>query len=428
MSRLRKELEVFFQCPRSMQILIVSNMMYALVLPVIEIFVAAYVMRNSRAVAKVVTYQLSIYAATPLAFYLNGKMLGRVGAKHMYAAGMLLSGVAMMLMMQLSILTPIGVATSGFTMGLATGLFWANRGFLALTATNDGNRNYYYGVEMFVATLAAVAIPALIGWFISGTTLYGWLGGIPNRAYHIVALVVFALTILAAAILERGTFRNPTHHRFVYFRFHPLWWRMLELALLKGLAQGYIVTAPAMLIMLLVGQEGTLGATQAIGGLISAVLLYIVGRTAAPSHRILVFSVGLLLFFLGSVVNTLLFNAVGVLIFMGCLLLAKPLLDLAYYPIQFQVIDAVSRLESRNEYAYIFNHEIGLFAGRCLGCGLFLGIAYGWSGNAALKYALPVIALLQLLSIRVAGQISRGLDAASKTSPTASFTGHAMEA
>jgi hypothetical protein len=59
---------------------------------------------------------------------------------------------------------------------------------------------------------------------------------------------------------------------------------------------------------------------------------------------------------------------------------------------------------------------------------LFLGIAYGRPGDAALKYALPVIALLQLLSIRVAGQISRGLDAASNTSPTASFTGHAMEA
>jgi len=79
-----------------------SNMMYALVLPGDEIFVAAYVMRNSHAVAKVVTYQLSIYAATPLAFYLNGKMLGRVGAKHLYAAGMLLSGAAMMLMMNLS--------------------------------------------------------------------------------------------------------------------------------------------------------------------------------------------------------------------------------------------------------------------------------------------------------------------------------------
>ncbi len=161
-----------------MQVLMVSNMIYGLVLPVIEIFVAAYVMRNSHAVAKVVTYQLSIYAATPLAFYLNGKLLGRVSAKHLYATGMILSGLAMMLMMQLSILTPIGVATSGFTMGLATGIFWANRGFLALTATNDGNRNYYYGLENFIASLDAVAVPALIGWFISGTTLYGWLGGI----------------------------------------------------------------------------------------------------------------------------------------------------------------------------------------------------------------------------------------------------------
>jgi YQGE family putative transporter len=340
----------------------------------------------------------------------------------------MLSGMAMMLMMQLSILTPIGVATSGFTMGLATGLFWANRGFLALATTNNSNRNYYYGVEMFVASLAAVVVPALIGWFISGTNLYGWLGGVANRAYHIIAIVVFGLTILAAGILERGTFRNPKRAPFVFFRFHPLWRRMLELALLKGLAQGYIVTAPAMLIMLLVGQEGTLGATQAIGGVFSAVLMYMAGRIAAPQHRIIVFAAGLLLFFLGAVVNTLLFNAVGVLVFIGCLLLAKPLLDLAYYPIQLQVVDVVSRLEGRNEYAYIFNHEFGLFLGRCLGCGLFLGIAYLWSGIAALKYALPVIALLQLLSLRVAGQIFRGLAAAGTTSPVESFAGHTSEA
>lgn len=428
MSRLGKEIDVFLSCSRSMRVLMVSNMIYALVLPVIEIFVAAYVMRNSHAVARVVTYQLAIYTATPLAFYINGKLLGRVGSKHLYAAGMLLSGVAMMLMMTLNILSPTAVALSGFAMGLATGIFWANRGFLALTATDDSNRNYYYGVENFVATLNNVVVPALIGWFISGTALYGWMGGIANRAYHVIAAVVFLLTVLAAGILERGTFRNPEHTRFVFFRFHPLWRRMLELAFLKGLAQGYIVTAPAMLIMLLVGQEGTLGTTQAVGGVISACLMYAAGRLAAPRHRRIVFAAGLLLFFLGSVTNTLLFDAVGVLIFMGCLLLAKPLLDLAYYPIQLQVVDAVSRIEGRSGYAYIFNHEFGLFSGRCVGCGLFLGIAYGWSGTAALKYALPVIALLQLLSIRVAAQISRGLDKAGNTSSALSLTGQVSEA
>jgi YQGE family putative transporter len=395
-----------------MQVLMVSNMIYGLVLPVIEVFVAAYLMRNSHAIDKVVTYQLSIYAATPLAFFLNGKLLGRVGAKHLYAAGMLLSGAAMMLMMKLSILTP--VATSGLAMGLATGIFWANRGYLALTATNDGNRNYYYGVENFVASLASVAVPALIGIFISGTALYGWLGGVANRAYHFIAMVVFCLTILCSVILERGEFRNPQQARFVFFRFHTLWWKMLQLALLKGLAQGYIVTAPAVLIMLLVGQEGTLGTTQAIGGVFSACLMYLAGRIAAPKHRIFVFSAGLLLFFLGAVTNTLLFNAVGVLIFIGCLLLAKPLLDLAYYPIQLQVVDAVSQIEGRNEYAYIFNHEFGLFLGRGLGCCLFLGIAFWGSGIAALKYALPVIALLQMLSIPDVGHIVRGLTAAGR--------------
>ena len=97
MKWLLREYHLFRSCPPDMRVLLVTNMIYALVLPVIEIFVAAYVMRNSRAVAKVVTYQLAIYAATPLAFYLNGKLLGRVGVKHLYAAGMALSGVAMML-------------------------------------------------------------------------------------------------------------------------------------------------------------------------------------------------------------------------------------------------------------------------------------------------------------------------------------------
>jgi MFS transporter, YQGE family, putative transporter len=409
MNRLRREFSVFLGCSRSMQILLLSNMVYALVLPVIEIFVAAYVMRNSHAVGKVVTYQLALYVATPAAFFLNGILLRRIGVKHLYAAGMVLSGAAMTMLMQSGALTPAGIATSGLAMGLATGLFWANRGFLALATTNDNNRNYYYGVELFSSTLTAVLVPALVGWFIVGCTRYGWSGGTANRAYHSIAIAVFGLTVLSAALLERGTFRSPTQPRFIFFRFHPLWRLMLELAALKGLAQGYMITAPAMLIMLLVGQEGTLGLTQAVGGVLSACLLYAAGRVIAPRHRRVVFAAGLLLFFFGSAGSALFFNAAGALIFVGCLVLAKPLLDLAYNPIELEVIDTVAKLEGRSEYAYLFNHELGLFVGRFLGCILFLALVHWVSGVAALRYALPVIALLQLLSIRVAGRIARGL-------------------
>ena len=396
-----KEYRLFRSCSRDMRLLLLTNMVYALVLPVIEIFVAAYVMRNSREVSKVVTYQLAIYSATPLAFLINGYLLGRTSVYRLYSLGMLLSGASMLVMMSSNVITPLDIAGSGLMMGISTGLFWANRGFLTLSTTTNENRNYYYGLEQFVYTVTSVAVPVAIGWFIEGTARNGWFAGVINHAYRLVAFGVCGLTIIASIIVHRGNFPNPPRTRFIYFRFHRLWYKLLALSVLKGLAQGYFVTAPAMLIMKLVGQEGTLGTVQAAGGLVSALVLYVVGRTTGPRHRLLVFAVGLILFAVGTVINAALFSAVGVLIFMACLLLAKPLLDIAYYPIQMLVIDIVSRIEGRNQYAYLFNCEFALFLGRLLGCSLFIALAYFVSDIAALKYALPVIAGIQLLSIGV---------------------------
>ncbi|MFN9900252.1 MAG: MFS transporter, partial [bacterium] len=83
--------------------------------------------------------------------------------------------------------------------------------------------------------------------------------------------------------------------------------------------------------------------------------------------------------------------------FMMCLLFARPLLDIAYFPIQLKVIDYVAEKEKRNEFSYIFNHELGLYLGRLFGCGLFIVLARYVSEYAALRYALLVIAVLHAL-------------------------------
>ena len=402
MNRLTKEYQIFLSCPRAMRILLCANMIYAFVLPVIEIFVAAYVMRNSHNVGKVVIYQLAIYAATPAAFLMNGVLLSRISVNLLYSMGMLLSGLAMIVMMSSPAITPGGIAVSGLMMGLATGLFWSNRGFLVLSTTNDANRNYYYGIETFFLTLTSVVVPIGIGLFIAGTARNGWFNGEVNNAYRIASMGVLILTICASGVIHMGKFENQPSTTFVYFRFHSLWIRMLVLAVLKGLVQGYIVTAPAMLIMMLVGQEGTLGTIQAVGGIVSSFLLYWIGRVAKPDHRVRVFSIGLTLFLIGSVVNSILFDAKSVIIFMACLIVAKPILDFAYYPIQFLITEIVSGIEGRNQYSYILNHECGLFVGRALGCGLFLALATWVSNVAALKYSLPIVAGLQLSSAWIA--------------------------
>src|SRR5690606_33527915 len=122
------------------KILTLTNLVYALVLPVIDIFVAAYVMRSSNDPVKVVVYQLMIYTGIPLTFLVNGYLLNHFRIKSLYSAGMLLSGVSMMIMMSLTTLTLWGIAFAGIIMGFSFGFYWANRDFLALSITNDENR------------------------------------------------------------------------------------------------------------------------------------------------------------------------------------------------------------------------------------------------------------------------------------------------
>jgi MFS transporter, YQGE family, putative transporter len=106
---------------------------------------------------------------------------------------------------------------------------------------------------------------------------------------------------------------------------------------------------------------------------------------------------------------------------MMCLLLARPLHDIAYFPIQMQVIDTVSAIEHRNKFAYIFNQEFGFFVGRLTGCGLFILLAQYVSDTFALRYALLIIGLVQMLSIWVARRVSEASNVSATPSDNVPF-------
>jgi YQGE family putative transporter len=400
-----REYQYFLGQPADMRVLLLTNMIYAFVLPVIEIFVGAYIMRSSNDPKIVALYQLTVYAGIPFTFLINGFLLNKVKVSYLYSFGMMLSGLSMLVMMTLDGLSFIGVGIAGILMGCSFGFFWANRDFLALSTTNDHNRNYYYGVETFFYTITFILVPFGVGIFIGSTETNHWFGGNATRAYQIVTVIVFGLTILSSLVIQRRTFKNPEQKKFLFFRFHSLWKKMLVLAGLKGLAQGYLVTAPAILIMTLVGNESSLGTVQAVSGIITAIMLYILGRFTTPGHRIYILAVGLAIFLIGTLTNGLLFSATGVIVFVLCKVLFQPLHDIAYFPIQMRVIDVVSRIENRNEFTYIFNHEFGLFIGRFIGLGLFIALATYVSETFALKYSLIVIAVLQLASVPMAKHI-----------------------
>ena len=410
MARYLNEIKHFRSYPRNMRVLLLTNMLYAFVLPVVELFVGTYILRNSSQLSFVVGYQLAVYTGIPMTFMINGFLMRKVKMKYLYSFGMMLSGVSMAVMMSLKTLSLGGIILAGLIMGISYGFFWANRDYLALSSTENSNRNYYYGLESFFNTFASVVVPFTIGAFLGASADNGWFAGNLNMAYRIVTLVVFLITLAASVMVCQGRFANPAQERFLYARYDKLWNKMMGLAGLKGIAQGYIVTAPSMLIMTLVGNETTLGSLQYVGALISAILLYLLGRLTLPKHRLWIFASGLLLFVVGGLSNAILFSAAGAIIFIMCLVFARPLLDMGYFPIQMRVIDHVSKKENRNTYSYIFIHEAGLYVGRFFGCGLFILFAICVSDEFALRYVLLIIGLLQLLSIWITKDIEKTLD------------------
>ena len=403
-----KEFAFFKQQPHNMKVLLMTNMFYALVLPIVEIFVGAYIMRNTNNPTYVAVYQLAMYAGIVFASVINGELLKRIKVKLLYSFGILVSGISMLVMMLAHSTGIIALSIAGIAMGISAGFFWTNRYLLALNATNDNNRNYFFGLESFFFSISSIIVPVGVGAFLAKTSADGLLGIHLDisKAYQIVTIAVFIITIIACFILSKGRFNNPEQKRYLYFRFDKLWNKMLMLSGLKGLVQGFLVTAPAILVLRLVGDEGILGFIQGTAGLLTAILVYVLGRITKPKHRIFVFAVGIIVFFIGTMFNALLFSAAGVIAFVLCKVFFQPLHDLAYFPIMMRVIDLVSKKEGRNEYAYIMSHEIGLFIGRAVGLILFILLAYYISEVFALKYALVIVALIQIISIPLAKNIT----------------------
>jgi YQGE family putative transporter len=407
--KLTAEYRFFLSMPRNMRVLLITNMLYAIVLPVVEIFMAAYIMRYFADTMYVAIFQVAMYTGIIITSLANGFLLKRFKVAHLYSFGILLSGLSMVGMMFVKGIALPGLIVSGTLIGAASGFFWTNRYLMALNTTDDENRNYFFGLESFFFTISNIAVPLAIGALLASIDGVHFLGITFNIyiGYRIVTLLVFTITVLACISLARGRFENPVQKDFLYFRFDRLWNKQILLAALKGLVQGFLVTAPAMLIMKYVGREGSLGLIQGISGGLTAILIYLLGRFAKPKHRIFIFGFGILLFLFGTIYNGLELSMIGVMVFVLCKVFFQPLHDLAYYPIMMKVIDVVSKRENRNKYAYILNHEFGLYAGRVLGLSLFIFLALYVSETFALRYALIIVAILQTLSIPLARNIMK---------------------
>jgi len=218
--KLVSEYRFFLSMPHNMRVLLITNLLYALVLPVVEIFIGAYIMRNTNNTMLVAVFQVAMYTGIVITSFANGFLLQKFKVAHLYSFGILLSGISMVGMMFMGNLSITGILIAGILLGAASGFFWTNRYLMALNTTTDENRNYFFGLETFFFTLSSIGVPLAIGALlatIDGVQLFGLVFDV-NMGYRIVTLIVLAITILACISLARGKFENPLQKDFLFFR------------------------------------------------------------------------------------------------------------------------------------------------------------------------------------------------------------------
>ena len=100
MAKFLNELQYFRRQPHNMKVLLITNLCFAFVLPVIEIFVGAYIMRNTNNPSFVAVYQLAQYTGIVLSSLINGFLLKRINVRTLYMFGILVSGISLLVMMR----------------------------------------------------------------------------------------------------------------------------------------------------------------------------------------------------------------------------------------------------------------------------------------------------------------------------------------
>ena len=215
------ELAFFKSQPKEIRTLLVTNLLFAMVLPLIEIFAGAYIMRNTGSPSWVVVYQLCMYVGVVMSAMVNGLLLKWFKSSQLYTFGIIISAIALMVMMFIRSVTLPMLCATGFLIGLSTGFFWTNRYLLTLYSTNDENRNYFFGFESFFFSLWNIVIPIVVGAFLAyvdGRTIFGMTLDV-NAGYRVITMVAFVIAICACLVLSRGKFRSPESKNFFYLRY-----------------------------------------------------------------------------------------------------------------------------------------------------------------------------------------------------------------
>jgi MFS transporter, YQGE family, putative transporter len=398
-----KEKNHFQRLDTEAQKLLTSIALFSIIGPIFSIFINAFIWRQSQEFMLVSFYNIMVFAAIPLGFYLNGLLLRRIQPNILYFLGLLLSGLVIVVLIYLPSLDYISVGIFGFIHGITAGMYWANRNLLTLKTTTSENRIYFSGLESILSTYSKIIVPLVIGWFIvlgSTTNLYSEVTG-----YKIVAFVMLIIIGFTGVLMLNFRIKTIPYRQLLLKQASPSWQKFRLLQIILGFLQAVATLLPTLMVLTLLGKEETLGTVQALSSILTAFVVYKLAKSLKVKHRLLLLQISFVLGLIGAIAFSISYSGLGVLIFYACQAIATPFLWIATSSLNYDLID-----EDKNDkthYAYITDQELYLNGGRVAAIIVFVILIQVFSNDFALRFTPLIFAISQIFLSILASSIEK---------------------
>ncbi len=386
-SFIKNEIKHFNRLDNDARRLVLSFFFYSLGFPILTVFMNAFIWRSSHDFVSVLLYNMGIWGIVPLIFFINGVLLRNVRIATLYIVGLVFSALIPFLMIFFSIFTRSDLFIFGLLAGIGSGFYYANRNFLSLHTTQSHSRDYFSSLTLSLLTLNGIIVPFIVGWLIVFSHGFG---------YQLVVIMLIGFFIISGLCIKDVPTQFPHLHACALSNPSSEWVKMRFITMLNGLQSSFNMFFPTVLILYLLGNEGILGTISSLASLLSALVVYSIGKKMLAHHRILLLSAGILFLIMGSIFFAFIYSSLGVVIYVTFFSVSSLCIWTSYSPIAMDCIDRNHGNDLNRRYSFIVDQELFLNIGRFIGAGIFLLPYFFITKDVAIRFSPLVIAVAQI--------------------------------
>lgn len=390
-----KEWQFFKKLSHEAQMLTLSFGMYSLADPILWTFVNAFLWRETNNIILVALYNLFLFAGLPIGFLINGLILKRFKATEFLMFASIVQGLVIFVLMFFPNVTLPVTLLAGFIFGISTGLFWSSKNYLTLKAVKSDDRIYFSSLESVTGTISGIIIPFIVGTVIVfGDSRHLYL---PSSAYKTFAAITLFILFFSGYILRQLDIQKDLVTNIILRHPPKIWQRFRLVKILYGMFDSGSLFIPVLMVLILVGQEGSLGILQSTASIVSAIAIYFVSKKVSQKDQVKLIIIGTAFGIAATVFFGFTYSAVGVIVYFILDAVAIPFHWAGYAPLANDTIDFCSKGSENHDYAFIFDEELFLNLGRILGIIFFVILATFSTNATTLRLGLPILALTQIV-------------------------------